>query len=228
MNYKLIATKLGNFIKHKTNIDEINKIACAIFNFKYKVFNIENFTSKRAQLIYNWILTLSKQKISDDEKISLLKKFVNSLAPGNNNIKNLIYINDKDYDLNWDIIHPLIISVSKNKFNHSFYADSVESAFKEVNTRVKKYHKLKKRIELDGAELMNHAFSAQNPSIILDDLSTESGKNIQIGYMQIFVGSMIGIRNPKAHENIVIDKARAIHFLFLSSLLMWKLDEANI
>jgi hypothetical protein len=45
--------------------------------------------------------------------------------------------------------------------------------------------------------------------------------------MQLFAGSMIGIRNPKAHENVVIDKNRAIHFLFLSSLLMYKIDESK-
>jgi len=30
--------------------------------------------------------------------------------------------------------------------------------------------------------------------------------------MQIFAGSMTGIRNPKAHSNITIDAPRAIHF----------------
>ncbi|MBA7577516.1 hypothetical protein ES708_19369 [subsurface metagenome] len=43
--------------------------------------------------------------------------------------------------------------------------------------------------------------------------------------MQIFSGAMTGIRNPKAHENITIDSQRAIHFLFLASLLMFKIDE---
>jgi hypothetical protein len=51
---------------------------------------------------------------------------------------------------------------------------------------------------------------------------------MQQGYMQIFAGSMTGIRNPKAHENISIDSVRAVHFLFLASLLMAKLDEANV
>lgn len=43
--------------------------------------------------------------------------------------------------------------------------------------------------------------------------------------MQIFSGAMTGIRNPKTHKNIKIDKKRAIHFLFLASLLMYKTDE---
>ncbi len=40
--------------------------------------------------------------------------------------------------------------------------------------------------------------------------------------MQVFAGAMTGIKNPKAHENIVIDEVKAIHFLFLASLLLHK------
>jgi uncharacterized protein (TIGR02391 family) len=74
---------------------------------------------------------------------------------------------------------------------------------------------------------MTTAFSVQNPIIELDDLATVSGKDIQQGYMQIFAGAMTGIRNPKAHGNLDIDETRAIHLLFLASLLMYKLDEAR-
>jgi len=35
-----------------------------------------------------------------------------------------------------------------------------------------------------------------------------AGRNIQRGYMQIFAGAMIGIRNPKAHKNITIGRER--------------------
>ena len=127
----------------------------------------------------------------------------------------------------WSMIHEDIVEVSKNKFEDGYYADSVESAFKEINTRVKKIVRNKIREELDGKSLMNRAFSSNKPIIVLDNLSSETGKNIQQGYMQIFAGAMIGIRNPKAHENITIDIERAIHFIFLASLLMNKLDEAK-
>ena len=125
----------------------------------------------------------------------------------------------------WDLLHPKIVEVSKSRFETNHFADSVEAAFKEVNNIVKVIVKQKTSQEYDGADLMNKAFSLQNPIIVLDDLSTETGKNIQKGYMQIFSGAMTGIRNPKAHENITIDSQRAIHFLFLASLLMFKIDE---
>ena len=45
--------------------------------------------------------------------------------------------------------------------------------------------------------------------------------------MDIFAGAMTRIRNPKAHNNVVIDENRTIHLLYLASLLMYKLDEAK-
>lgn len=125
----------------------------------------------------------------------------------------------------WSDIHPKIISIVKSRFESRHYADAVESAFKEINSYVKEIVKRKSGKEMDGASLMKHAFSQNSPVIVLGDLSTDSGKNMQIGYMEIFAGSMTGIRNPKAHGNLDITKIRAIHFIYLASLLMSKIDE---
>jgi uncharacterized protein (TIGR02391 family) len=126
----------------------------------------------------------------------------------------------------WSLIHPSISGLCKSRFDDGHFADSIETAFKFINQTVKSKVKRKTGNEFDGASLMNKAFSINSPIISLDDLSTENGKNIQLGYMQIFAGSMIGIRNPKAHSVISIDRENGIHLLFLASLLMYKLDEA--
>ncbi len=125
----------------------------------------------------------------------------------------------------WNLLHPIITRVSKSRFDSKQYADSVEAAFKEVNKVIKEIVKTDNGEELDGAPLMYKAFSPKQPIIRVGDLSSETGRNIQQGYMQMYAGAMIGIRNPKAHENIVIDRTRAIHLLTLASLLMSKLDE---
>jgi len=134
----------------------------------------------------------------------------------------------KEYNTHafWNIIHKNIVEIAMKKFEDGHYADAVESAFKEINKRVKEVVKGKIGAELDGSKLMHKALSVKRPIIILSDHSTETGRNIQEGYMHIFAGAMIGIRNPKAHDNITITKERAIHFIFLASLLMQKLDEA--
>ena len=124
----------------------------------------------------------------------------------------------------WDNIHPQIVSVAKGRFDDRSYADAVEAAFKEVNTRVKGIYKNRTSVEKDGAKLMQSAFSPQNPIIKLGDISTETGTNVQQGYMEMFVGAMIGIRNPKAHSNQTLSKADAIRKLHFASMLMYKLD----
>ena len=157
-------------------------------------------------------------------KINKLESILERLELFSEKIKNQF---DKLAELNifWDLLHTKIVEISKNRFETKEFADSVEAAFKEINNTVKLIVKQKTGQEYDGADLMNKAFSLQNPIIALDDLSTETGKNIQKGFMQIFSGSMTGIRNPKTHKNITIDGQRAIHFLFLASLLMFKIDE---
>jgi len=131
-------------------------------------------------------------------------------------------------EIDWALVHPAVRAVSESKFVDGYLADAVESALKEVNKRVKDHVRAQTGEERDGAALMNFAFSLGRPVITLDDLGTESGRNTQQGYMQIFAGAMTGIRNPKAHANITIEKLPAIHFLFLASLLMFKLDETNV
>jgi uncharacterized protein (TIGR02391 family) len=125
----------------------------------------------------------------------------------------------------WSELHPAIVRTAKPRYDAQHFADSVEAALKEVNSLIKDHVKRKTGKELDGASLMQTAFSPNAPIIVLDDLSTESGRNVQQGYMQIYAGAMIGIRNPKAHANITIDAKRAKHHLHLASLLAYCFDE---
>ncbi|HEV8394542.1 MAG TPA: TIGR02391 family protein [Vicinamibacterales bacterium] len=127
----------------------------------------------------------------------------------------------------WRILHPAIVKVARQRFESNHFADAVEASSKEVNQAVKARVLTSTRQEYDGTDLMNRAFSVEKPVVVLADLSTQSGKDEQVGYMQLFAGAMRGIRNPKAHANIEIDDVRAIHHLFVASLLMSKLDEAG-
>jgi len=127
----------------------------------------------------------------------------------------------------WPLIHAKVRSLAKDRFSAKHYADAVESAFKALNVEVRERVRAKSGQELDGASLMNTAFSLKTPLLVLNDQTTQSGRDAQLGYMQIFAGSMTGIRNPKAHDIVQITPERAIHLLFLASLLWSKLDEAT-
>jgi len=125
----------------------------------------------------------------------------------------------------WARLHPSVAGVARKRFEDGHLADAVEAVLKALNQAVKQIVKQRTGQEYDGATLMRHAFSPKNPVIVLDDLSADSGRDAQQGYMDIFAGTMTGIRNPKAHDIVTIDEARAIHHLYLASLLFYKLDE---
>jgi uncharacterized protein (TIGR02391 family) len=125
----------------------------------------------------------------------------------------------------WGLLDPEIVDLTQGKFDAGYYADAVETALKHVNTTVRAIVRQATGEELDGAGLMRRAFSPKCPVIQLDDMSTDDGRNIQNGYMDIFAGAMTGIRNPKAHGNLVITPERAVHHLFLASLLLQRVRE---
>lgn len=143
----------------------------------------------------------------------------------------LLYIKDeRERNSGWLYIHPEIISIAKQKFLDGYYADAVESAYKYINSRIKKIYQelIPTDTHTDGTALMENVFSKEHPKIILDDTSTETGRNIQEGYGKIFVGAMRAIRNQTAHDNIDMPKEMAFRKLALASLLVARLEEAAI
>lgn len=142
------------------------------------------------------------------------------------NLKRMLL--SRSYEQFWEYIHPRIESVARSRFYSGMYADAIEASFKEINCQVKEIVKKQTSNELDGANLMKQCFSSNNPILIIQDNTSESGRNIQLGYMEIFSGAMIGIRNPKAHGNQTITREDAVRKLNFASLLMYKIDQALI
>ena len=127
------------------------------------------------------------------------------------------------FEFHFKVLHPEVIRVSKTKFIDGHYSDSVEAAFKEFNACIKAIHKEKTNNELDGKDLMLQSFGEKG-SIIVGDTSM-TGRSIQEGYRFISAGAMAGIRNPHAHGNVDLSPERAMHFLYVASLLFHKLGE---
>lgn len=148
----------------------------------------------------------------------------NSILVSLENIKRILL--SQKYEQFWEYIHPKIEAVARDRFYNGMYADAIESSFKEINNRVKEITKKQTGQELDGSALMKKVFSVNNPTLIIQDITTTTGNNVQLGYMEIFAGAMTGIRNPKAHGNQVITREDAIRKLNFASLLMYKVDQA--
>lgn len=122
--------------------------------------------------------------------------------------------------------HNEIKAVSLKLYEDKHYAQAVEEAFKRVIKEVKGIVQEKTGQEyMKADDLMNRAFSAQNPVIQFNQLQTIEDKDEQKGIMFLFKG-IVGIRNKKAHTNVILDDPqRATEYLSLASLLMRLLDQ---
>lgn len=64
-------------------------------------------------------------------------------------------------------------------------------------------------VDLDGERLAGKAFNLKDPLIVVGDLATETGRNRQRGVMLIAQGIFAGVRNPLAHQRIVVPGSEA-------------------
>ena len=235
MEIRLIATQIGDLLKNNTSINEINRIGQSVIKLQKECFNNESITSARASEINNWILTLGKASLTDEERNKRLVRFCMELAPEplEGKILKILSSNGCNYnavtkDSFNDFIsrnyHPEIIKHSKKLFLEQNYFHSVFEASKALNYLVKQKSKSNK----DGQDLMMSVFST-NGVLKLNTGTTETEKNQQDGIKFLMSGLMRAVRNPTAHEPALvwpINKQECLDFLSMISFLFHQLDKS--
>jgi uncharacterized protein (TIGR02391 family) len=116
-----------------------------------------------------------------------------------------------------------ITRAASQLYRDGHYSNAVEAAVKALNGLVR----LRSDLELDGTTLMEKAFSPGNPVLKFNDLSNQSDRDEQKGFMMLFSGAVSGLRNPRAHGFIHDNPERALEFIAFVSLLAKLLDGAK-
>jgi uncharacterized protein (TIGR02391 family) len=117
-------------------------------------------------------------------------------------------------------IHPDISGVALKLFDDGHYSQATFEAFKLLDQKVKNVS----GIEDSGYKLMMAAFNESNPKIKLNDLSTISEKDEQMGFRYVFAGSMSAIRNPRGHDIVADPIDLCLDHLSFASVLLRTFD----
>lgn len=130
--------------------------------------------------------------------------------------------------------HVTVRKISEKLFKNGHYAEAIFEACKAVVNQVRD----KSRLETTkDSDLMGQAFNVEyirnplritkRPILCLNKLSTLDEIDEQRGFALLFMGMWFGIRDPKAHANIVQkDPYKTLEYLSLISLLAKRTDEA--
>jgi len=114
-------------------------------------------------------------------------------------------------------IHPIVSQAAGALFADGHFSKAVLAAFQAVELQVQ----TKSGLTETGVTLMHRAFNPQSPII---DVARHGGRNAQDereGFRFLFVGAMLGLRNPRAHGADLPDtETEAIEFLALASALL--------
>jgi len=127
----------------------------------------------------------------------------------------------------WHLIHPVIQQAAKDLFDEGHYSEAAFRASKHIVKLVKERYEEEtgEPPEVDGTKLMERAFSLNHPIIQLTPLRDQVERDIQLGFMFLFKGFNLAIRNPGAHSTEPLTREECIHFLFVASLLAGQLKK---
>ncbi len=122
-------------------------------------------------------------------------------------------------------IHPALPQNVKKLFDDGHYSQATFEAFKFVDKEVSR---LANRGE-SGFQLMMTVFSETSPLLKLNGCISTSEKDEQKGFKFLFAGSILAIRNPRAHEYVIHDSPdECLDHLALASLLLRRLQSAGL
>lgn len=123
-------------------------------------------------------------------------------------------------------LHPAVRAAAEALFASGHYDSAISEAFKSLEVRVRSM------TDIDApsaTDLMSKAFNPQHGYFDVSTHSGTTGISEREGFLALFRGAVLGIRNPRAHELIGTSTTQeALEHLAFASLLHRKLDTATV
>lgn len=113
-------------------------------------------------------------------------------------------------------LYPRIAAVCSDLYRNGYYPQAVFEASKALINLVKERSGTH---DLDGTKLMTTVFSKSNPILAFNDLNDQSDLDEQEGMMHLFMGAVLGVRNPRGHSFLSDSPEDALEYIGLLSLL---------
>lgn len=236
INFRHIATQIGDSLKYSTSVNEIDRLGQSILRVNKENFPNSAITSVRAQSLYNWVLSLAKTPLDSTERVKRLINFCLELTPEehkkttieflekNHCPYNLLHKDNLDEFLKRNF-HSEVTKHSQKLFAQGNYFHAVFESAKAYNKDVK----TKSQSDKDGQPLMLNVWGCDNGVLKVTACQSQTDKDFQDGIKFISGGLMSAIRNPTAHEPAItwpIDKQDCLDILSLISFLYRQLDKA--
>ena len=240
MNYRLIATEVGDLVKWDSSVNEILRIARALFPFEVEEFPNDAITSVRAQTVYNCVLSLARRNMNHDKRNDLLVGFCRRVVPDQNrdSLEQILRdglgpstaaLNETQQEFSSRGFHPSVIEHCRILYAQGNYFHAVFEACKVYNKQVQ----AKAQSKSDGDALMLGVWGCEKGVLKITQCQSETDRNVQDGVKFLSAGLMRAMRNPTAHEPALdwpIDKKDCLDMLsserILMSFLFRQLDRA--
>jgi uncharacterized protein (TIGR02391 family) len=121
-------------------------------------------------------------------------------------------------------LHPRIANACSGLYRDRHYREAVLNASIALVNYVKEKSR---KHDLDGSGLMSTVFSANKPIFAMNDLSNQTEKDEQEGFMHLFMGAVLALRNPRAHALFDDSPEMALDYIAFLSMLAKRLDGAR-
>jgi uncharacterized protein (TIGR02391 family) len=188
-------------------------------------YAVQNWTQVE-RVLDKWLLWIHEQYNHSDTLLTSLSKLSNTLAEASARQakQRLIEQKAKASMLSEPTppslahLHLTIQQAAGSLFATGHYRQALLDACIAIDNAVRD----KSQLAGSGTRLMEAAFSPGNPILKIGDSTDE-----QQGFLSLFRGLMLAVRNPKAHSlGGTADAQRALEWLSFASVLMRNLDEA--